>query len=211
MDRKMKYRCSYHKFTMSRDKGVMRGSIRILRKGDDYYPLDSDNWDDLALGNTSYIEHTFEATANLEIKDDYEVVAVNDMVITVSEIKEWCMLLEDFIDFEDCCPVAHEKIKAATISGVIDTMLNCEYGRSDEEIAEAIDQYLEAEIAGFSLTPQSNQASHHQRYSDKPCSIEWGFLCGGMDLRVPVSDDPNQVMGLLFKEQKSSKGIKVRC
>lgn len=153
MDRKMKYRCSYHKFTMSRDKGVMRGSIRILRKGDDYYPLDSDNWDDLALGNTSYIEHTFEATANLEIKDDYEVVAVNDMVITVSEIKEWCMLLEDFIDFEDCCPVAHEKIKAATISGVIDTMLNCEYGRSDEEIAEAIDQYLEAEIAGFSLTP----------------------------------------------------------
>ena len=175
MDRKMKYRCSYHKFTMSRDKGVMRGSIRILRKGDDYYPLDSDNWDDLALGNTSYIEHTFEATANLEIKDDYEVVAVNDMVITVSEIKEWCMLLEDFIDFEDCCPVAHEKIKAATISGVIDTMLNCEYGRSDEEIAEAIDQYLEAEIAGFSLTPQSNQASNHQRYSDKPRSIERGF------------------------------------
>ena len=152
MDRKMKYRCSYHKFVASRDKGVVQGSIRILKKGDDYYPLNSDNWDDLALSDSMYIEHTFEATANLVFEHDYDVVAVNDMVITDSVVMVWSMPLEEFVNFGDCTKESIEKIKAATISGVTDAMLNCEYARSDEEIAEAIGLHKEAELHNFKLT-----------------------------------------------------------
>lgn len=147
MNRKMIYKCSFSDFIVSRDHDTMKGSIQLLKKGNHYSPLTGDNCHELGEPNTDLIKHSFNAKVGLMFFDDTDVIGVNNLHITESDIAIWDNSNEKFEVIHSFCPVQSKTISEVTIDELTKTMLRCEYARSDEEIALAIKHYNEAKTA----------------------------------------------------------------